>query len=199
VVAQGAVTLLTLPTLSNDELVIPRLARNRPVDVPWSADATLAPLNIGFVGLGQLGTSWTYLEQIIGASVTDILPPGYLVPLRTQTNNTAGSQYPTDVAHIQCECNWVAPTLPAATANVSYIPVSLDRYGIAAVQTVPHGAACRFIFMHQKHAAADLDICPAFAPLSNMTYLSNSTAVTSGLFAWTLWCVLLPSRFFCIL
>ena len=71
------------------------------------------------------------------------MPPGYLVPIRTRTNNTAGSQYPTDVAHIQCECSWVAPTLPPATANVSHIPVSLDSFGITAIQTVPHGLASK--------------------------------------------------------
>ena len=144
VIAQGAVTLLTLPVQTNEELTIPLLERSTPIPVPWSADATLAPLNTGIIELGQLGTSWTYLEQIVGASVADTMPPGYLVPLLTQTNNTFGSQYPTDVVHIQCKCTWVAPTLPAATANVSYIPVSLEKFGIAAVQTVPHGAACKF-------------------------------------------------------
>ena len=141
VVAQGAVTLLLLPAHINQELTIPFLTRDTPIDVPWSADETLAPFNAGPIGTGKLGTSWTYLEQIVGASVGDTMPPGYLVPLRTRTNNTAGSQYPTDVAHIHCECSWVAPTLPPATPNVSYIPVVLDVLGIQGIQTIPHGIA----------------------------------------------------------
>jgi len=58
--------------------------------------------------------------------------------------------------------------LPAAQANVSYIKVFLKAFDIDALQTVPSGIA-------------------TFAPLSNMTFSSNSTPVTSGLFAWTLW------------
>ena len=190
VVAQGALTLLALPVLTDTELDIPLLKRDSPIEVPWSADATLAPSNIGSIGLGQLGTSWTYLEQVIGATISDTMPQGYLVPLRTPTNNTFGSQYPTDVIHIQCECSWVAPTLPVAitNANVSYIPISLESFDITAIQTVPHGAACKFLCKFTPLPTL-IFIVLAFAPLSNMTYSSNSTAVTSGIFAWTLWCV----------
>jgi hypothetical protein len=186
VVAQGAVTLLVLPSLTNQELNVPLITRSTPVEVPWSADENLAPFNAGLIGSAQLGTSWTYLEQVVGASVADTMPPGYLVPLRARTNNTAGSQYPTDVAHVQCECSWVPPTLPPATANVSHIPVSLESFGIAAIQTVPHGLASKSL-MHQLYSASHTYKLAAFAPLSNMTFSSNSTAVTSGLFAWTLW------------
>lgn len=144
VVAQGAVTLLTLPSLINQPLTIPLLARSTPVEVPWSADLNVAPFNADLVEIALVGTSWTYLEQVVGASVGDIMPPGYLVPLRTRTNNTIGYQYPTDVAYVQCECTWVAPTLPPATANVSYIPVSLESFGIDAIQAIPHGIASEF-------------------------------------------------------
>ena len=144
VLAQGAITLLVLPSLTNQELTIPFLAIDPPIEVPWSADGTLAPYNGPDIAIGQLGTSWTYLEQIVGSSVGDTMPPGYLIPLRTHTNNTVGSQYPTDVAHIQCECNWVALQLPPPIANVSYIPVSLDSVGIKAIQTVPLGISCEF-------------------------------------------------------
>ena len=77
VVAQGAVTLLVLPSMTNQELAIPLLARNFQVEVPWSADRNLAPFNAGSIGTAQLGTSWAYLEQIVG----DTMPPGYLIPL----------------------------------------------------------------------------------------------------------------------
>lgn len=145
VVAQGSVTLLTLPSFINQQLIIPLLARNIAIEVPWSADLNLAPLNTGLVEDAKLGTGWTYLEQIVGASVGDITPPGYLVPLRMRTNNTVGCQYPTDVAYVQCECTWVAPTLPPATANVSYISVSLESFGIDAIQAIPLGIASEFL------------------------------------------------------
>ena len=141
VVAQGAVTLLILPAHINQELTIPSTTWDTSIDVPWSADETLAPFNTALIGVGKPGTSRTHPEQTVGASVGDTMPPGYLVPLRTSTNNTAGSQYPTDVAHIHCECSWVAPTLPPATPNVSYIPVVLDVFGIQGIQTIPHGIA----------------------------------------------------------
>jgi hypothetical protein len=115
-----------------------------PIEVPWSANETLAPYNGVDIAIGQLGTSWVYLEQTVGSSVGDTMPPGYLIPFRTHTNNTAGSQYPTDAAHIQCKCNWVALQLPPPIANVSYIPVSLDSLGIKAIQTVPHGISSEF-------------------------------------------------------
>jgi len=46
--------------------------------------------------------------------------------------------------------------------------VSLESFDIIGIQYVPKGQAY-------------------FTPLSNLTYLSNSTPVTSGLFAWILW------------
>ena len=144
VVAQGAVTMLTSPSLINQPLAIPLIVRSTPVEEPWSADQTLAPFNAGLIKNAQLGTSWTYLEQVVGASVGYTMPPGYLVPLTMRTNNTVGRQYPTDVAYVQCECTWVAPTLPPATANVSYIPVSLGSFGIDAIQAIPHGIASAF-------------------------------------------------------
>lgn len=143
VVAQGAVTMLSLPSLINEPLTIPILVRSTPVEVPWSADKTLAPSNVGLITNAQLGSSWTYLEQVVGASVGDTIPPGYLVPLTMRTNNTFGRQYPTEVAYVQCECTWVAPTLPPATTN-PYIPVSLGSFGIDAIQTIPHGIASAF-------------------------------------------------------
>src|ERR1700691_4038199 len=96
VVAQGAVTMLTLPSLINKPLTIPLIVRSTPVEEPWSADQTLAPFNAGLIKNAQLGTSWTYLEQVVGTSVGDTMPPGYLVPLTMRTNNTVGRQYPTD-------------------------------------------------------------------------------------------------------
>jgi len=144
VVAQGAVTLLVLPSFTNRALTIPRITRDLPIDLPWSATQALAPLNAGIIQLGRLGTSWTYLEQMVGANVADIMPEGYLVPIGTSmTNNTFGSQYPTDVARIQCECSWVAPTLPPATNN-TFIMMSLDSLGITALQNGPRGVVGRY-------------------------------------------------------
>lgn len=140
VMAQGAVTLLVLPSLNSQELTISFLKREDPIEVPWSADETLAPLNSGIIELGRLGASWAYLEQIVGASVADTMPQEYLVPLRLRTNSTTGSQYPTDVAHIQCECSWVAPTLPPAT-NTTFIQASLESFSIEGIQTLPRGIA----------------------------------------------------------
>lgn len=143
VVAQSAVTLLVLPSLTNQELTIPLIQRHIPIQVPWSADEDLAPLNAGIIELAKLGTSWTFLEQVAGVIVGDTIPPGYLIPSIAHTNNTVGSQYPTDIAHIQCECHWVAPTLPSppTTTNVSHIQVSLDSFGIKAMQAGPQGMA----------------------------------------------------------
>ena len=186
VVAHGTVTLLVLPSLTQQNLTIP-LVVSHAIDVPWSADQNLAPLNVGLIGAAQLGASWTYLERVVGASVGDSVPQGYLVPLRTSSNNTVGSQYPTDVAHVQCECSWEAPTLPPAT-NESYIQVSLERLGITGIQTAPHGMACK-CFRSAFHARSHYSTRIAFAPISNMTFISNSTPVTTGLFAWTLWYV----------
>ena len=135
--------LLVAPSLTNEELTIPRLAWNIPIQVPWSADEDLAPYNAAQIEGVKLGATMTYLEQIVGSTAGDTMPPGYLVPLITPTNNTVGHQYPTDVAHIQCECSWLAPNIPPATANVSYISVSLDNIGINAIQTVPRGIASR--------------------------------------------------------
>jgi len=89
----------------------------------------------------------------------------YFVPLRTKTNNTSGSQYPTDVAHVECECS--CPHLASSNQSVVYNGVFRQLRYITAIQTLPHGIA-------------------AFGPFSDMTYY-NSTPVTSGLFAWTLW------------
>ena len=147
-------------------------------------DTPIVRPNEGMIAIGQLGTRWTYLEQIIGSSVGDTLPPGYLVPLITQTNNTAGNQYPTDVMHIQCECSWVTPTLPSAT-NQTIIPVSLESFGITALQHGPTGIARRYL--HTSIVCEPHIPTIEFSPLSNMTFSSNSTPVTSGLFAWTLW------------
>jgi hypothetical protein len=138
VIAHGAVTLLVLPVSVDKQLAISPISI--PVEVPWSADQELAPLNVGKIETGKLATSWVYLEQVVGATVSDTLPPGYLVPTRNASNNTDGIGYPTDIAHIQCNCTWVAPTLPAA-ANVSYIDVSLKEFDISAIQTVPNGIA----------------------------------------------------------
>ena len=184
VVAQGAVTLLILPSSTNEVLTIPHVRVNFSIGVPWSADETLAPPNEGMIAIGQLGTRWTYLEQIVGSSVGDTLPPGYLVPLVTQTNNTAGNQYPTDVMHIQCECSWVTPTLPSAT-NQTIMLVSLESFGITALQYGPTGIARRYL--HTSIACESHIPTIEFSPLSNMTFSSNSTPVTSGLFACTLW------------
>ena len=109
-------------------------------EVPWSADQKLAPLNAGTITTGRLATTWVYLEQVVGATVSDTLPPGYLIPKRGASNNTYGMKYPTDVAQIQCNCTWVAPTLPAAT-NVPYMNVSLEEFDISALQTAPNGVA----------------------------------------------------------
>ena len=163
VVAHGTVTLLVLPSLTQQNLTIP-LVVSHAIDVPWSADQNLAPLNVGLIGAAQLGASWTYLERVVGASVGDSVPQGYLVPLRTSSNNTVGSQYPTDVAHVQCECSWEAPTLPPAT-NESYIQVSLERLGITGIQTGPHGMACKCLrsaFHAGSHCATPHSICANF-------------------------------------
>jgi hypothetical protein len=74
-------------------------------------------------------------------SVGDIAQPGYIVPLVNATTNDFGMQYPTDVARIQCECSWVAPTLsqpPPANAT-EYIRVTLDSFDIQAIQHSPVG------------------------------------------------------------
>jgi hypothetical protein len=177
VLAQGAVTLLVLPYPISQEIDIPSIVMARPIEVPWSTDQTLAPYNAAEISFGQLGTSWTYLEQITGSIVGDIIPPGYLVPLRTSTNNTAGSQYPTDVAKIRCKCSWLAPRLPPAS----------DTLGVNAIQTAPNGIASEFLPV-SPYAFISLTSCIAFAPLSNVTFF-NGTPVTSGMFTWTLWYV----------
>jgi hypothetical protein len=134
VVGQGAITLLILPSFTNQMLTIPCIIRDLPIHQLWSATQDLAPLNGGMITVGKLGASWTYLEQIVGANVADIIPEGYLVPIKTLiTNRTIGCQYPTDVARIQCECSWVAPTLPPATNN-TYIVTSLDNLSITGFQ-----------------------------------------------------------------
>ena len=188
VVAQGAVTLLTLPASVDQQLAIPYNIFTPPVDVPWSADQVLAPLNAGKIATAKLSTNWVYLEHVVGTTVSDLLPSGYIVPLRGASNDTYGMRYPTDVAQIQCNCTWVAPTLPAAM-NVSYMNVSLEEFDISALQTTPNGVASMSI-SHTRfaHVLSQISLL-AFAPLSNMTFSSNSTPVTSGLFAWTLWCV----------
>jgi hypothetical protein len=57
VVAQGTITLLVLPSLTNQEITIPFLKRYNPIEVPWSAEETLAPLNSGLIKIRQVGTS----------------------------------------------------------------------------------------------------------------------------------------------
>jgi hypothetical protein len=158
------------------------------IEVPWSADKKLVPLNAGTITTGRLATTWVYLEQVVGATVSDTLPPGYLIPTRGASNNTYGMKYPTDVAQIQCNCTWVAPTLPAAT-NVSYMNVSLEEFDISALQTAPTGVASMSISRTRFSPVLSQIFLLAFVPLSNMTFSSNSTPVTSGLFAWTLWWV----------
>lgn len=168
VVAQAMVSLVPLPAFTEDRLDISLLEASYQLGLPWSADATLAPGVYYFSQIGKFGTSLSYLEQVAGIKVSDTVPPGYIVPRLNNTNlaGSPGFQYPTDAIRIQCNCSWVAPILPNAT-NASYISVGLESFDIIGVQTVPHGIA-------------------TFAPVSNLTYL-NSTAVTSGLFAWTLW------------
>jgi len=140
VVAQGAVTLLILPASVDKQLDIPLITIPIPAEVPWSADQVLAPYNAAKIATGILATNWVYLEQVVGATVSDGQPSGYLIPTWGGSNNTDGRRYPTDVAHVQCNCTWVAPILPAA-ANVSYIDVSLKEFDISAIQTVPLGIA----------------------------------------------------------
>ncbi|KAF7973884.1 hypothetical protein HWV62_14012 [Athelia sp. TMB] len=152
VVSQGAVTLLTLPALTTESLPIPIVRFANPVEIPWSADTVIGPFNDGLIETADLGMSYVYLEQVVGAVVLEGMPKGFIIPVRGMTNATYGSQYPTDVAHIECNCSWVPPALPQATANVSYIPVVLDEMDIQGIQTVPNGIA-----------------------------------ITTGLFAWTLW------------
>jgi hypothetical protein len=186
VVGQGAVTLLILPSFTNQMLTIPRIIRDLPIQQPWSATQNLAPLNGGMITVGKQGAHWTYLEQIVGANVADIVPEGYLVPIEASiTNRTIGRQYPTDVARIQCECSWVAPTLPPAT-NDTYIVTSLDDLGITGFQRGPNGVVGTYFDYKLRMS---LNTPTEFAPISNMTFASNSTSVTSGLFAWTLWYV----------
>jgi hypothetical protein len=134
------VTLLTLPASVDQQLAIPYNIFTTPVEVPWSADQVLAPLNAGKIADAKLATNWVYLEQVVGATVSDTLPSGYLIPTRGASNSTYGMRYPTDVAQIQCNCTWVAPTLPAAT-NMSYMNVSLEEFDISALQTAPTGVA----------------------------------------------------------
>lgn len=147
IVAQGVVTLRTLPYYTDDIIPIPIEIFIPPPDVPWSADINLAPYEAGKIGVGMLATNWVYLEHVVGATLSDALPTGYQIPMRGSTNNTYGSQYPTDVVRVQCDCQWVAPTLPAATANASYIPVALESLGILAIQTVPKGIASEYLFI----------------------------------------------------
>lgn len=147
VVSQGAVTLLTLPALTTEILPIPVIASLTPVDVPWSANSALGPLNANRIATGLLGTNWVYLEQVVGAVVLEALPSGFIVPIRGVSFSTNGSQYPTDVAQIQCNCSWVAPVLPTAIANASYISVVLDEFDIEGLQTVPNGVASTSTFM----------------------------------------------------
>jgi len=91
VIAQGTVTLLTLPASINNQLAIPILALGAPIPVPWSGDETLAPENAGMIDSGKLATSFVYLEQVIGTTLLDTLPPGYIVPSLGASNNTDGS------------------------------------------------------------------------------------------------------------
>jgi hypothetical protein len=188
VVAQSAITLLLLPSATNQELSIPFLTNpwGAPVGVPWSADPNLAPWNGAIIQPGQLGTSYAYLEEVAGVRVWDALPSGYLVPLITRTNDTTGYHYPSDVAHVQCECSWVAPTLPPAT-NASYILVALENVSISGLQKGPLGLAGNIVSKSLPiPCCVSLLSLVGFSPLSNMTFF-NSTPVTSGLFAWTLW------------
>jgi hypothetical protein len=139
-VAHSAITLVSLPAFTNQELKIPHISSDSPIDVPWSADMTFGPDNAALIEIGSLGASWTYLEQVAQSSVADTMPQGYLVPLLTWTDSTSGNQYPTDVVHIQCECSWVAPTLPPATSTSS-ISVSLESFDIIGIQSIPMGQA----------------------------------------------------------
>jgi hypothetical protein len=79
--------------------------------------------------------------------------------------------------------------MPIATANVSYIQISLEEFDISALQTVPNGFVSMSIFCASHILRRSHIPSSAFAPLLNMTFL-NFTPVTSGLFAWTLWWVI---------
>ncbi|KAF7982507.1 hypothetical protein HWV62_28106 [Athelia sp. TMB] len=168
VVAQSMLALVPLPSSSPAPLAVPLLDAAYVISEPWSADVALAPGNYYFTQIGKLATYLAHLEQAAGVRVSDAQPPGFVVPRLNNTNSAGepGWAYPTDVMRVRCACEWVAPLLPEAT-NASYIPVGLGSVGIVGVQTGPHGIA-------------------TFAPVSNMTYV-NGTAVTSGLFAWTMW------------
>ena len=141
VIAQGAVALLAQPVYTDARLMIPYINYQSGIDTPWSADMTLAPYNAGRIQSGILGANWAFLERIIGATLGDSQPVGYLVPMHANSNNSDGTQYPTDVVRVQCACQWVAPTLPDPVSNVSYIPVTLDVLGIEGIQSVPYGVA----------------------------------------------------------
>jgi hypothetical protein len=81
VVAQGAITLLTIPAFIDEQIAIPPLGFDVPLFVPWSADETLAPFNAGKFGNGKLATNFVYVEQILGFTLSDTLPPGYIIPM----------------------------------------------------------------------------------------------------------------------
>lgn len=191
VVAQGAVTLLVLPSMNNQVLNIPNASITNPINVPWTAAGTTQdPANFYLIGSALAGTSWTHLEHVAGTTIGDSSQPGYVIPRISSTNNSFGIQYATDVAHIQCECNWVAPTFPPpptlsnGSIDMSTM-VSLESFGIEAVQYVPVGVSSKFSSCLLLTAFTNF-YYSAFAPLDNMTF-TNSTPVTSGLFAWTLW------------
>lgn len=145
VVAQGSIVLISQPVYADQHLTIPYVGYDTTVDTPWSANNILGPYNAGKVAEGVLGTSWVYLEHVIGATLEDSLPAGYLVPVRGSSNNSYGSQYPTDVIHVQCDCQWVAPTLPEAVSNASYISVALGSLDMMGIQGVPYGIASKYL------------------------------------------------------
>jgi hypothetical protein len=99
------------------------LARNIPIEVPWSADKSLVPSNGGLIRIGKLGTSWTYLEQVVGVSVADT---SHLSEQKQITPLGASISMMLRMLRV----NVAAPTLPPAT-NQSYILVSLDSFGIS--------------------------------------------------------------------
>jgi hypothetical protein len=153
------VTLLILPSMTNHVLSIPNVSMPEQIDVPWS---DLNDSNVDLIGIAMSGTAWAHLENVGGASIGDVSQPGYVIPRVVSTNNSFGMQYPTDVAHIQCECSWVAPTFPPPPtiqddSIVMYTSVSLESFGIEGIQSIPggisseHSSCLLFMVAPQSH------------------------------------------------
>jgi hypothetical protein len=142
-----AVTLLVFPSLTknlpcekhSDRSTVVR--RQEPGALQWRSD--------------QDWETWDKLD-ISGTSCW-CQRRRYLVPLRTKTNNTSGSQYLNDVAHVESECS--CPHLASSNQSVVYTGVFRQLRYITAIQTLPHGIAGRFFHASTRCCVSSLHPC----------------------------------------